>query len=107
MLDTDLKNWASEYFHTTPSGMEKVHDQTLIDLLSGGRPHDEHVLAWFSQVKGHKSSVVFVRSYVARVLLDRIDKEDDPRTTLLPSRLLRCYQDIVRQAVSSRRSGKL
>lgn len=100
-LETALKSWALDYFSNSSLQLRAIDEEALLALLGARGTTDRSVFSWLEHIRRSKNATVFVRAYVARVLLDRIDANGDLDDSLLPVQLVRSYQDMLQKTSQS------
>lgn len=95
-LETAVKNWALEYFNNEPLRLGVIDDDAALALL-GTKTPDNTAAKWLQGIKRSRNASMFVRAYVAGVLLRRIDINGtwNIHDNLLPGYLVRCFQNIL------------
>ncbi|KAI1643582.1 uncharacterized protein F4817DRAFT_368303 [Daldinia loculata] len=89
-LETLIKAFAFNYFHTQPVDATTVDTDKIHAMLGAADNHSSS--QWSTQLCDTTNRITALRTYIARVLLARVDPRGPAETTLLPVDIVRCFQ---------------
>ncbi|KAI1458290.1 hypothetical protein F4805DRAFT_144659 [Annulohypoxylon moriforme] len=95
-LETQIKNFVTNFFHTHSVHVEAIDDEKLFALLSAegvqSHPSNAH---WPNQLRDMSTRNIMLKSYISKVLLSRINPRGVAEDSFLPVDVVRCYQALL------------
>lgn len=94
-LETSIKNWSLDFFHNRPLPPSSLDDQAIDSLLD--EACDKRFAALSTRLSKPRDRNILLKSFLAKVLLSRVDPSGNSESSLLPGHMVCCYQDLAIQ----------